>query len=204
MTVEVTPMSKQDWEDLRQLEQTIEDNLVSWLQVGFALMTIRDRQLYRTTHPTFEAYARERFDCARATAYQYIEGARSIENIRSGDRTFEVLPDKEALVRPLTRLDPEEQPKAWSLALERARERGDEKIMARHVVWAVDSLRGGVGGETTRSRISDATGELPPEFQGAFSQLTEIIYTAKRKRWEGVDRKKMIDILDRLRRMIEG
>jgi len=201
--MEIVKLTDVERSDLDRLEKEIEDNLVSWMKVGFALKEIRDRKLYRTTHSTFEQYTKDRFDCARSTAYQYLSGIQVIENVRNADKNYGILPEKEALVRPLTKLEGDEQPRAWRMAIDRARDNGAETVMVRHVVWAVEALRGQPI-EKTKDRIKTNTGDLPEEFREAFRTITESIYTARRNRFHGIDRKKMIEILDGLKRLIEG
>ena len=47
-------------ERLQCLERIIERGLQTFYEVGTALLEIRDASLYRQTHPTFEAYCRQR------------------------------------------------------------------------------------------------------------------------------------------------
>jgi hypothetical protein len=47
-------------ENLDRLEAIAVDGLGAYLQVGNALAEIRDRQLYRDSHPSFETYVRDR------------------------------------------------------------------------------------------------------------------------------------------------
>lgn len=58
---------------LQELEKIVETGLQTFVEVGQALMEIRDSQLYLETHRTFEEYVRARWGWARRTAYQYIE-----------------------------------------------------------------------------------------------------------------------------------
>ena len=48
-------------EILDQLEAIVQPGLGTYLDVGDALSEIRDRHLYRDSHPSFEAYVRERW-----------------------------------------------------------------------------------------------------------------------------------------------
>jgi hypothetical protein len=48
-------------DDLDRLEAVAQRGLGTYLQVGNALAEIRDRHLYRDSHPSFEAYVRERW-----------------------------------------------------------------------------------------------------------------------------------------------
>ena len=68
---------------LVELERVIEDGLDRFVAVAQALVEIRDRRLYRSSHKSFEAYAVERFQLARRTAYGYIEAAAVLENVPS-------------------------------------------------------------------------------------------------------------------------
>jgi hypothetical protein len=53
-------------DDLNRLEGMAQQRLGSYLQVGHALTEIRDRQLYRDSHPSFETYVRERWGLSGA------------------------------------------------------------------------------------------------------------------------------------------
>ena len=44
----------------------------TFIEVGKALLAIRDAKLYRKTHKTFEAYCRDRWEMSRPRAYQLI------------------------------------------------------------------------------------------------------------------------------------
>jgi hypothetical protein len=66
---------------LAELAQIVERGLEQFLQVARALIEIRDGRLYRETHPTWEAFVRERFGMARGTAYGLMQAARVAENV---------------------------------------------------------------------------------------------------------------------------
>ena len=51
-----------------RLEKVIERGIQQFLEVGMALSELRSKRLYRVTHPTFEAYVRDRFGLARSSA----------------------------------------------------------------------------------------------------------------------------------------
>ncbi|HZL06083.1 MAG TPA: DNA N-6-adenine-methyltransferase [Coriobacteriia bacterium] len=61
---------------LTDCEQIIERGLATFVEVGQALLRIRDERLYRESHKTFEAYCRERWGMNRAHAYRQIEAAK--------------------------------------------------------------------------------------------------------------------------------
>ncbi|MDB5620535.1 hypothetical protein [Tardiphaga sp.] len=66
---------------LKQCEKAIEKGLGTFVEVGQALLDIRDGKLYRASHKTFEAYCKERWDISRPRAYQLIEGAKTVQTI---------------------------------------------------------------------------------------------------------------------------
>lgn len=64
---------------LPDLETVIERGQVTFIEVGRALMEIRDRRLYRETHATFEAYCRERWGWGRNYANKHIAAAKAVD-----------------------------------------------------------------------------------------------------------------------------
>jgi len=66
-----------------ELETIIERGQQTFIEVGNALMEIRDERLYRETHATFEAYCGERWGWTRRVGYQYIEAAQVAGNVQS-------------------------------------------------------------------------------------------------------------------------
>lgn len=135
VTPATEPLTLAEQEALLTCEHEIERGLNTFYQVGDALAEIRDRRLYRELYGTFEAYCRERWGMARQHAYRLIGAAMVVGNLSPiGD----TLPANESVVRPLARLDPEQQPVAWQLAVETA---PNGKPTAAHVAEVVDQLR---------------------------------------------------------------
>jgi len=118
---------------LKEYEIVIERGLNAFMDVGEALLAIRDRRLYRNTHPTFEDYCQHRWGMERRHAYRLIEAAQTVENVSHG--THLPPPQNERQARPLTALDPEDQVSVWRTAVETA---PDGNITARHVQEVVD------------------------------------------------------------------
>jgi ParB family chromosome partitioning protein len=112
---------------LIKLEDTIERGLATFVDVGTALMEIRDGRLYRERWGTFEDYCRERWGIARRTAYQLMDAAEVVENVRN---CAQIAPANEAQARPLTSLPADLQPIVWQQAVETA---PDGKLTAAHV-----------------------------------------------------------------------
>ena len=99
---------------LQELESIVENGLQTFYEVGKALEEIREQQLYRESHKSFEAYCQDKWGIARRTADRFIGAARVMENLRPMGLKF---PANERQVRPLTGLPPELQLEIWQEAL---------------------------------------------------------------------------------------
>lgn len=120
-------VSTEERNELAQHEGVIERGLKTFVDVGNALLAIRDKRLYRQDHGTFEGYCRERWGMERAHAYRLIDSAQVVANLSPiGDK----LPTTESQVRPLTNLEPEQQVEVWQRAVETA---PNGKVTASHV-----------------------------------------------------------------------
>ncbi len=96
---------------LAHLEAVIEKYRQDFYAVGKALSDIRDGRHYqKLSLITFERYVNVRWDMSKSHAYRLIEGFRVIANLSP---IRDVLPKNDAQARPLTRLDPHSQRKAW-------------------------------------------------------------------------------------------
>ena len=104
--------------DLGRMESTIAANLAAFFKVGFALMEIKTRKLYRAEFRSFEEYCRGRWEFNRAHAYRLIGAAEVCKSLSPiGDIP---LPENECQVRPLIGLAPGTATKAWKRACEAA------------------------------------------------------------------------------------
>lgn len=84
-------------------------------------MELRDRRLYRSTHRTFEEYCRERFGHSRRQSYLLMDAAVVFDNlVEICDQIDHKLPTAEGQVRPMTKLEPQEQQQVWQQAVEEA------------------------------------------------------------------------------------
>ena len=118
---------------LEDYESIIERGLASFCEVGNALLTIRERGLYKETHRAFESYCKERWGMTKSRANQLVGAARTIENLA----TIVAKPATESVVRPLTSLPKEEQVGAWQEAVETAPE---GRVTAKHVQETVEKI----------------------------------------------------------------
>ena len=103
--------------DLLALEAVIEAGQETFVQVGAALLAIRDHRLYRETHKTFEAYVKARWSCSRARAYQLMDWAGVARNL-STDVDMRGL--NEAQARAIASLPADDQRVVYRFAMSMA------------------------------------------------------------------------------------
>ncbi|YAF99110.1 MAG: hypothetical protein AB3A66_29430 (plasmid) [Nodularia sp. CChRGM 3473] len=126
--VEVPELTEEEQSDRLHLERKVER---AFYEAGKALMELRDRRLYRSTHRTFEEYCRDRFGHSRQQSNYLIAAAEVYENLTTNgcqnvvreDLTTngsQILPTNERQVRPLTKLEPQQQQEVWQQAVEEA------------------------------------------------------------------------------------
>jgi hypothetical protein len=143
--VEVPELTQEEQSDRLHLERKVER---AFFEAGKALMELRDRRLYRSTHKTFEEYCRSRFGYTRMAATYKIAAATvmqnlstiglqnaeittdglqppqmstiGLQNVEMSTIGLQILPTNERQVRPLVALEPEVQRTAWQQAVELA------------------------------------------------------------------------------------
>lgn len=87
------------------MEGIIEGGLQTFVEVGSALMEIRNSRLYRASHATFEDYCRQRWGMSRIHAHRMIEA----ETVATHLLPIGNIPATESVARPLASLPPEQQ-----------------------------------------------------------------------------------------------
>lgn len=127
-------LSTTEQEDLTRHEQTIERGLKTFVEVGTALLAIRDARLYRAEHATFEDYCRERWQMGRNYVNKLISATEAVANLGT---VVPILPSSERQARPLTSLEPQQQREAWQRAVDTA---PNGKVTAAHVKEVVREL----------------------------------------------------------------
>lgn len=94
---------------LNALENTIARGWKAYLEVGEALLAIRNERLYRANHSTFEDYCQQRWGMKRAQAYRLMDASEVADNLSPiGDK-----PTNEAQYRELAALPREMQAPVW-------------------------------------------------------------------------------------------
>jgi hypothetical protein len=128
--VEFEELSLEEQHLRLQLERKVER---SFYECGKALMELRNKRLYRSTHKTFEQYCQSRFGFTRRNINYLIAGSEVVDNLLAGTigsqiqieddlgtNCSQILPTNECQVRPLTKLEPDQQREVWQQAVEKA------------------------------------------------------------------------------------
>jgi hypothetical protein len=142
-------LTRAEADELQLHEAVIEGGLRTFIEVGTALLSIRDGRLYRATHSTFEGYCRDRWGMTRQHANRLVKSAEVVINLEP----IGSIPETESQARPLSSLGADQQRQAWSLAVESA---PDGKPTAKQVEEAVRE----VTGKSKEEPPSDADSEL--------------------------------------------
>lgn len=124
--------------ELQKNEETISQGLKTFVEVGGALLSIRDGRLYRAGFGTFEDYCRDRWQISNEYARLNMRAAEVVMNLQKTPTIVGVLPATESQARPLTRLEPEDQPIIWQRAVETA---PNGKLTAAHVESVVKEYK---------------------------------------------------------------
>lgn len=165
-------LSPAEVQSLAHYEQIIEQGRKTFVEVGQALVVIRDQRLYRQSYSTFEEYLERRWDMSRPQGYRMIEAAVVFENLSPiGD----IVPVNEAQARPLAALPPEQQREAWQEAVETTPPSG---ITAKHVQATVKRI----ASRTTKPKVGKPKAPAPQPRQpprmvlqnGLFSVLSMV------------------------------
>ena len=180
--IALTPIPKEEAERLEECEATISKGLTHFVEVGKALIEVKEYRLYRATHATFAEYCRERWSMAKSQAYRVMEAAQivGILPMKAGERaplegesstddlspngdTQESLPapKSEGSIRPLTTLPKEEVASTYERAVEIA---GGEAPTAAQTQQAVEEKRNELAqamGFKTPEQANDALEDKP-------------------------------------------
>ncbi|OYD87131.1 hypothetical protein CDG77_31120 [Nostoc sp. 'Peltigera membranacea cyanobiont' 213] len=109
--------TQEEQSDRLHLERKVER---AFFEAGKALIELRDRRLYRSTHKTFDEYCLDRFGYNRSRSYQLVDAAVVVDNLQKCPQIVDILPTAEGQVRPLTKLQLQEQQEVWLKAVELA------------------------------------------------------------------------------------
>lgn len=144
-------------QNLRDLESVIERGRQTFIEVGIALMEIRDGRLYREDgYETFEEYSRERWGWNLRRTEQLMQAAEVVASLASGEAQNFAPPKNDAQVRELVRVDdPDVRRSVWH----EARETHGENVTAAKVREIVDRHIPELDSQRERARAEQAQGD---------------------------------------------
>jgi site-specific DNA-methyltransferase (adenine-specific) len=102
--------------ELERCEVVIKQGLQTFVEVGQALMLIRDKRLYRAEFGTFEKYCQDKWQLSKRRGYELINASVIVENVR---HAAQIQPQNQRQTIPLTKLEPEIQREAWQETVNR-------------------------------------------------------------------------------------
>lgn len=120
---------------LKRLERVIEGGVLTFLEVGAALLRIRDERLYRAAQATFDAYCRERWNFSKTQANRFIAASNVAKNLAP----IGVVPTSESQVRLLASFDAPKQIKVFERAAKQAG--GADKVTAQGIEKAATQMK---------------------------------------------------------------
>jgi hypothetical protein len=129
------PLQPDERASLAAHEAVIERGLKTFVEVGNALLAIRDGRLYREGWGTFEEYCRERWAISRIHAHRMIAAAGVAEALLPMGN---IQPGNERQARPLVGYVAELQRELWQRAIDTAPE---GRLTTGHVQAVVDEYR---------------------------------------------------------------
>lgn len=137
---------------LAECEAVVEKGLDTFVEVGAALMEIRDGRLYRDTFDNFEAYCLTRWGFNRTYAHRLISASEVAEMLPIGNR-----PSNEAQARELASLkdQPEQMAEVWNEANDRAEAAG-RKVTAKDLERMAEEKRARSRPEPTEAEQREA------------------------------------------------
>lgn len=121
-------LNQDEKEELKACEIIIENHLQSFLEVGEALIKIKENKLYRAGFKTFEEYCQITWNFTSRYARNLIQSAEIIEELKSGTIVPKILPETESQARELAKVEKNKRADAWG-KVQQAIESG-EKLTA--------------------------------------------------------------------------
>lgn len=195
------PMNEDELVRLDMLEGIIKSNFGAFVDTGLALAEIRDKKLYRQGHLTFEAYCKENLEVGRSKAYQLIDSANVIQNLSTiGGQIGEILPMNERQARPLTKLPPEDQVKAWKEVLETCRKptaHAVERVAKQYHNEEIKSQY-----RETKKRVSTES-TVSTEFRKGFQAFMDVVAEERNHGWKKTSKKAAIKHISTIIKLIE-
>jgi hypothetical protein len=149
MAAELTQVEASALDDC---EQRIAAGMRTFVEVGSALLRIRDERLYRTTYGTFEDYCEQRWSISRPRAYELISAVGVVSAIAD---TGQSPPENEAQARELARVPEADRADVWRETVERTngtrrtRRAGTRPLLTPQALAAARAAGRAIAAQTT-------------------------------------------------------
>ena len=150
LTVET--LTAEEGAELASLEHVVQAGQQAFLQVAAALVTIRDKRLYRVDYSDFESYCHERWGFTRQRAHQLIVAAGVADSLSTVVDTAGLNERQTRVLAPLT---PEDRRAVYSFVKGTA---PDGRVTAAHLQSVVEVVHGVMD----TGAIDDGTGTHVP------------------------------------------
>ena len=171
------------------LEAVIDKGLHTFLDVGNALLRIRDERLYRGTHTAFDAYCRDRWGMSKTQANRFIAASSVAKNLAP----IGVTPTSESQIRLLCQFEPAKQVKVFERAAKTSG--GADKVTAKSIEQAATKMH---LIQPTRAHASTADDRVErKEVQKAVKVWAE-------EKWEEVSKLSVADFLREIAKVIRS
>jgi hypothetical protein len=101
-TLSKSSLTEPEKVELASCEAIVDAGILSFVEVGNALIKISEGRLYRGTHGSFEPYVRERYNISARHAYRLCDAAKVVNELRPMGHTLET----ERQVREIAKVEP--------------------------------------------------------------------------------------------------
>ncbi len=162
----LSTMSDDEYALLNNCEARIERGLETFIDVGNALMVVKERRLYRAQYATFEDYLRQKWHFARSRGYQIMDAAQ----VASAMSTFvDTPPDKISHALALKDLEPEQAAAVWKVVQDTA---PNGEVTAAHIKSVATVFKEVL----VTKALDDGSGEQIHVADAVTAQITEETY----------------------------
>jgi hypothetical protein len=145
VNAEGAKLTDQERSEFERYKETISKGRDTFLEVGRALVAIRDGRLYREDYGTFEECCLKIWNISRAEGYRLIQDAEIYADLSPNGDIELAIPPTKAQLRALAQAEPKERAAVYAEAMKEA---GDRPATGKHVKDAV--ARRGVAKVTTK------------------------------------------------------
>jgi ribA/ribD-fused uncharacterized protein len=134
-------LTEKEEKNLQRYEAVICGHGDKFVEVGLALWSIREEELYLKTHTTFEAYCQDKFDFTANYGGRLLRSAEAVNKLEKDIKTVPigtvVLPKTESQVRELLRVKPKDRVKVLTEAVKKS---PDHPLTAELIRAAAEKL----------------------------------------------------------------